>query len=99
MGLFNTIKKQKNINKKAEWKQGLIQTVVELNEEYMQLITATVTDTIFYKDIMNVEVVVNVVNIKTNVKTFSLMSKGIRGGSDRAEALGVEILRKMSEYK
>jgi hypothetical protein len=48
---------------------------------------------------MNVEVVVNVVNIKTNVKTFSLMSKGIRGGSDRAEALGVEILRKMSEYK
>jgi hypothetical protein len=99
MGLFNTIKKQKNINKKAEWKQGLIQTVVEFNEEYMQLITATVTDTIFYKDIMNVEVVVNVVNIKTNVKTFSLTAKRKHGGKDLANQLYNDVIVKMGENK
>lgn len=99
MGLFDTINKQKNINKKAEWKQGLIQTVVELNDDYLQLITATATDTIFYKDIVSVEASVNVVNIRTNVKTFSLISKKLRGGSDRANQLHNEILIKMSEKK
>ena len=99
MGLFDTITKEKNIKKNAEWKQGLIHTVVEFHDDHMKLVTSAVTDTIFYQDIMNVEVVVNVVNIKTNVKTFSLISKSIRGGSDKANQLYEEILRKMSENK
>ena len=99
MGLFDTITKEKNIKKQAEWKQGLIHTIVELNDDYLQLISSTRTDTIFYKDIMNVEVSLNVVNIKTNVKTFSLVSKSIRGSSGKANLLYNEILDKMSEKK
>ena len=89
-----------NRNKeKAEWKQGLIPTTVELNEDHIKLITATVTDTIFYKDIMNVEVALNIVNIKTNVKTFSLISSKLRGGNEKANELYDKILIKMSEKK
>lgn len=93
MGLFNRNKE------KAEWKQGLIPTTVELNEDHIKLITATVTDTIFYKDIMNVEVALNIVNIKTNVKTFSLISSKLRGGNEKANELYDKILIKMSEKK
>lgn len=99
MGLFDIAKKEKNIKKKAEWKQGLIHTVVELSDDYLQLITSSKTDTIFYKDIVNVEVVMHTVTINTNVKTFSLISKGIRGGSDKANLLCTQILEKMSENK
>ena len=94
MGLFKRNKKEK-----AEWKQGLIPTTVELNEDHINLKTATYTDTIFYKDIMNIEVVVNIVNIKTNVKTYSLMSGKLRGGSEKADELYNQILIKISEKK
>ena len=94
MGLFNRNKKEK-----AEWKQGLIPTTVELNEDHINLKTPTYADTIFYKDIMNIEVVVNIVNIKTNVKTYSLMSGKLRGGSEKADELYNQIITKMSEKK
>ena len=99
MGLFDTFSKSKKINKQAEWKQGLMHTIVELNDEYMELITPTSKDTIFYRDIVSVDVAVNTVNIRTNAKTFSLMSKSIRGGSDKANRLYTQILEKMKENK
>ena len=94
MGLFKRNKKEK-----AEWKQGLIPTTVELNEDHINLKTPTYADTIFYKDIMNIEVVVNIVNIKTNVRTFSLISSKIRGRNEKADELYNQIIIKMSEKK
>ena len=93
IGLFS---RNKN---KPEWRQGLIPTTLELNNDHMKLITQTVTDTIFYRDIMNIEVVTNIVNIKTNVKTYSLMSSKLRGGSDKANELYNQLLVRMSENK
>ena len=99
MGLFDTIKREKNTEKKAKWKQGLIHTNVELHDEYFQLITSTRTDTVFYKDIMDVQVVRQVVNIKTNVKTFSLTAKRNAGGKDLANEFYNTLIVKMSEKK
>lgn len=98
MGLFGS-KKSKTIRKNAEWKQGLIHTVVELEEDHLKLVTPTATDTIFYKDIVSVEVSVNVVNIRTNVKTFSLIARGLRGAGDRAQGLHDELVERMSMNK
>lgn len=99
MGLFDTIRKEKNTKKEAKWKQGLIHTIVELNDNHMQLISSTQTDTIFYKDIMDIQVVRRVVNIKTNVKTFSLIAKKKYGGQDLANQLYNEVIVKMGENK
>ena len=99
MGLFDKMKKQKEFNKKAEWKQGLIPTIVELNEDHIKLTGPASTDIVFYKDIMNLECVGMNVRIKTNVKTFSLVSEGLRGRSERARVLQEQILEKMMEYK
>lgn len=99
MGLFDSMKKTKELNKKAEWKQAMIKTVIEFNPDHMKLITATQTDVIFYKDIMSVQQATFVVNIKTNVKTYSLTPKKLRGGSEKAAALVEQITMKMNENK
>ena len=99
MGLFDSMKKSKELNKKAEWKQGLINTVIEFNPDHMKLITATYTDVIFYKDIMSVQQSVYVVNIRTNVKTYSLISKKKRGGTEKAAALTEQIIGFMNQNK
>ena len=99
MGLFDSMKKSKELNKKAEWKQGLINTVIEFNPDHMKLITATQTDVIFFKDIMSVQQVTFIVNIKTNVKTYSLSSRKKRGGSDKAAALTEQIIGFMNQNK
>ena len=99
MGLFDTINKQKKTNKKAEWKQGLIPTIVELKDDHMAIITATTEDIVFYQDIMFLECVVNVVNIRTNVKRYALRSGKLRGGSERADKLHSELLEKIAQSK
>ena len=99
MGLFDTIRKSKEVSNKAEWRMGAIPVIVELNDDHMKLITSTVTNTIFYGDIMSVEQAMSVVNIKTNVKDYSLLSKGLRGGTAKATELSNQILEKMAEYK
>ena len=99
MGLFSSVKKSKDLNKKAEWKQGLVNTVVEFYPDHMKLITATFTDVVFFKDIMSVQQATFVVNIKTNVKTYSLIARKKRGGSEKAAALVEQITMKMNENK
>jgi hypothetical protein len=99
MGLFDSMKKTKELNKKAEWKQGIINTVIEFNPDHMKLTTATQTDVIFYKDIMSVQQATFVVNIKTNVKTYSLMSRKKRGSSEKAAALTQQIIEYMNQNK
>ena len=99
MGLFDSMKKTKELNKKAEWKQALTKTVIEFNPDHMKLITATQTDVIFYKDIMSVQQSVHVVNIRTNVKTYSLTPKKLRGGSEKAAALTQQIIEYMNQNK
>lgn len=99
MGLFDSIKKSKEINKAAEWKIGVTPTVVELNEDHIRLYNSAVENVIYYRDIMNVEVAPLIINIKTNVKTFSLQSRKVRGGTDKARGLQSQIMSKMSEYK
>ena len=99
MGLFDTIKRENKTKKEAQWKQGLIHTIVELNDNHMQLISSTQTDTIFYKDIKDIQVVRRVVNIKTNVKTFSLTAKKEYGGQDLANQLYNDVIVKMGENK
>ena len=99
MGLFDSMKKSKELNKNAEWKQGIINTVIEFNDDHMKLVTATQTDVIFYKDIMGVQQSTRIVNIKTNVKTYSLISKKRRGGSENAAALTQQIIEYMNKNK
>ena len=99
MGLFDSIKKSKEVNKKAEWRIGAIPTVVELHEDHIKIYNSAVENFVFYQDIMSVEVAPLIVNIKTNVKTFSLQSRSVRGGSDKARGLQEQILLKMSECK
>ena len=99
MGLFDGMKKSKEIQKKADWKVGLMPTFIEFHDDYMQLISTGSTDTIFYKDIMSVEQTAYLVNIKTNVKTYPLTSRKKRGGTDRAIALQQQILEKIAEKK
>ena len=99
MGLFDTIKKSKDVNNKAEWKYGLVPAVVELNEDHLRIYNSANEDIVFYRDIINVEVVPMVINIKTMVKTFSLRSRSVRGGTEKARELQGQILAKMSEYK
>ncbi len=99
MGLFDTIKKSKEVNKKAEWRIGGIPTVVELHDDHMKIYNSAVENIVFYKDIMDVQVVRNIVNIRTNVKTYSLQNRKIRGGSPLAVELQGELLAKMSVYK
>ena len=99
MGLFDTIKRENKTKKEAQWKQGLIHTIVELKDNHMQLISSTQTDTIFYKDIKDIQLVRHIVNIKTNVKTFSLTAKRKHGGKDLANQLYNDIIVKMGENK
>lgn len=99
MGLFDKMKKSKEFRKTAEWKQGLIHTHVELEEDHMKLLTETSMDIIFYKDIMSVQQVSHVVNIRTNVKTYSLTARKIRGGTDKAIELTQQILEMMNKNK
>jgi hypothetical protein len=99
MGLFDIAKKSKEINKKAEWKIGAIPTIVELEEDHFKLINTGKTEAIFYKDIVSVEQSINIVNIRTKVKTYSLRARKLRGGSDKAQELQLQILEKINEYK
>ena len=99
MGLFDKRKEQKEFNKKAEWKQGLFPTIVELNDDHMKLITQGYTDVVFYKDIIFVEQVSRIVNFRTNVKKFSLIYKNRKNGSEAAGMLQSHIMEKMSIYK
>ena len=99
MGLFDSIKKSKEINKKAEWRVNNLPTVVKLNKDHILLYNSAAENVIYYKDIVNVEVVPLIVNIRTTVKTFSLQSRKVRGGSDKARELHAQIVEKMSEVK
>ena len=99
MGLFDSLKKSKEVQKEAEWKVGLMPTFIEFYEDYLQLVSTGATDTIFYKDIMSVEQSAFVVTLRTNVKTFALTSRKKRGGTDRAIALQHQILEKIAEKK
>ena len=99
MGLFDSIKKSKEVNKKSEWRIGGIPTVVELHEDHIKIYNSAVENIVFYRDIMSVEVAPLIVNIKTNVKTYSLQSRSLRGGTDKARELQGQILAKMSECK
>lgn len=96
MGLFDGIKKNKEINKKSEWKQGLTNTILELNEDHIKLTTITKTDIVFYKDIVEVEQIRKIIYIRTIRKTYALTS---RKGKERATELQMQLLEKMSEYK
>ena len=99
MGLFDRRRKMKAHKEKAEWKMGLIPTIVEFEDEYMKLITTATEYIIFYKDIMDLEVVGNIVNIRTNVKRFSLASWNRREGADKARLLQSQILENMGKSK
>lgn len=99
MGLFDTMKKSREIAKNAEWKKGVNNTLVELHDNHIKLITPTITDTIFYKDIVNVEQNYNTVVISTPAKTYKVVSRKLRGGSDRAAVLCQSILEQVMEYK
>lgn len=96
MGLFNTIKKQKQTNKKAEWKIGLIPTIVTLEDTHMKIANTVSEDIVFYQDIMFLEQVTRYVNIRTNVKKYSLRSNH---GSEGAKILHRDLLVKMNECK
>ena len=99
MGLFDIARKSKEIKKQAEWKQGALPTLIEFNEDHMKLITATETDIIFYKDIVDVQQVTMIVNIRTIRKTYSLTSAKLRGGSDKAVELQMKLLELMQKNK
>ena len=99
MGLFDSIKKSKEVNKKSEWKIGLNPVVVELNEDHLLLYNSVINDIVFYRDIRGVEVSPLVVTIKTNVKSYQLRSRSVRGGTDKARELQMQLMEKMSEYK
>ena len=97
MGLFDIAKKSKEINKKAEWKIGATQTIVELEDTHMKLINISSQDIIFYKDIVSVDQTGAVVKIHTAAKTYSLISRKLRGGMDKAQELQLQILEKINE--
>ena len=99
MGLFDITRKSKEIKKQAEWKQGMIPTLIELNEDHMKLVTATETDIIFYQDIVDVQQVTRIVNIRTMRNTYSLTAAKLRGGGDKAVELQMQLLEKMSKNK
>lgn len=96
MGLFDSIKKSKEIKKNSDWTQGLNHTILELNEDHMKLTTIAETDIIFYKDIIEVQRIRKLVNVRTIRKTYPLTSKR---GKERAEELQLQLLKKISEYK
>ena len=96
MGLFNTIKKQKQTNNQAEWKIGLIPTIVTLEDTHMKIANSVSEDIVFYQDIMFLEQVTRYVNIRTNVKMYSLRSNH---GSAGAKMLHRNLLEKMSKCK
>ena len=97
MGLFDAMKKSKEINKKAEWKQGLNNTVVELNEDHIKLYNSATSTIIFYRDLVSVDQTVNIVNIRTKAKTFPLTSRKLRGGTEKAIELQEKLIEKISE--
>lgn len=94
MGFFDSVKKSKEIKNKAEWKQGLNHTIVELEKDHLKLLTAAGTDIIFYKDIVEVQQVNKVVNIRTTMRTHSLISKN---NAEAAQELQLELLHKISD--
>ena len=99
MGLFDGLKKTKELNKQSNWKQGTLPTAIHFNEDHMVLETVTSNSIIFYRDIISVEQVALNVEIRTASKTFRLTSKKIRGGKDLAKDLQLDILRRVSENK
>ena len=99
MGLFDTIKKSKDVNAKAEWKIGAFPTVVELNEDHMKLYNSATQELVFYRDIKSVEQSVNIVNIRTNVRTYSLRYRKLRGGTDKAMEFTALLSEKISQFK
>ena len=99
MGFFDKMNEKKNFRKTAEWRQGLIHTHIELNEDHLKIITLTETDIVFYKDIVEVQQVTRVVNIRTIRKTYSLSYYKLRGGGDKAVELQMRLLELMSENK
>lgn len=96
MGLFDSIRKSKEIKNKAEWKQGLNHAIVELENDHLKILTAAGTDIIFYKDIVEVQQVNKVVNIRTTMRTHSLISKN---NPESAQELQLELLHNISDNK
>ena len=94
MGFFDSVKKSKEIKNKAEWKQGLNHTIVELEKDHLKLLTTAGTDIIFYKDIVEVQQVNKVVNIRTTMRTHSLISKN---NAESAQELQLELIHKISD--
>ena len=94
MGFFDSVKKSKEIKNKAEWKQGLNHTIIELEKDHLKLLTVAGTDIIFYKDIVEVQQVNKVVNIRTTMRTHSLISKN---NTEAAQELQLELLHKISD--
>ena len=74
MGLFG---KSRKIKKESEWRLGLSHALLEFEDTYFKIITATSEDIIFYKDIMFLEQVGKIINFRTNVKRFSLISRQV----------------------
>ena len=99
MGLFDTIKKSKEVNQNAEWKMGAIPTVVELNDDHIRIYNSATQEMVFYKDIKSVEQSVNIVNIRTNVRTYSLRYRKLRGGTDKAMEFTSLLSEKISQFK
>ena len=96
MGLFSSIKKSKDIKNNSDWRYGVNHAQLEFTPNYLKITTAAVEEVVFYKDIVNVEVVGKIVNIRTMVKTFSLISKQ---GKSHAQDLRVLLLDKVAENK
>jgi hypothetical protein len=99
MGLFSRTKKSVEFRKQAEWEQGVIPTIIELEDNHMKLVTEHKTDIVFYKDIVTVEQASFTVIIQTISKKFTLMTKKKRGGSDKAKELQSILLEKMIQNK
>ena len=99
MGLFSRTKKSVEFRKQAEWEQGVIPTIIELEDNHMKLVTEHKTDVLFYKDIVTVEQASFTVIIQTISKKFTLMAKKKRGGSDKAKELQSILLEKMIQNK
>jgi hypothetical protein len=98
MGFFDSIKQG---SKKTEWTVNRKKADIELSEEYMRIsIPLPSKETIiFYKDISFIELKRTVVEIKTNTGEFKIIPSKVRGGTDKANELYLELLKKMNEKK
>jgi hypothetical protein len=98
MGFFDSIKQG---SKKTEWTVNRKKADIELSEDYMRIsIPMPSKETIvFYKDISFIELKRTVVEIKTNTGKFKIIPSKVRGGTDKANELYLQLLQKINEKK